>query len=471
MLKKAQFYFIFLSALSWIAPAYAFDSGSNGVDGRFSPTTNTTLTLPENGILNFTDFNIPSGVTVKFIPNQLNTPAYILVSGNAQIDGVLNLNGVNGTSLGQDFEPLPPGGFAGGQRVYPGATGSSNGLGPGGGRGGKLLSSVGCGGYGASYAAAGLTTNMRSDCIDTVNIAMAYGSESLQPLIGGSGGGGGSNISETEISGAGGSGGGALLLAVSGTLTLNGTITANGGSGESYNHRDVGAGGGGSGGAVRIVATEFSGQGSINVLGGAGGISNATSYGYAAPGNFGRIRTEFEHSTFTGRFRPAAARTHALPSTLFFANMPSIRITHIAGQAVPQVPTGENDIILPTNTPNPVHIEIASSQVTLGEVVKIKVTSKVGDVATVDTTPLTGTINNATAGADVNLPLGASVITASISFTVTTAQSEVLAKYTQGEPVKQVTLSATPGQEATMQILTASGKHYFWPQKVKQQLN
>ena len=71
------------------------------------------------------------------------------------------------------------------------------------------------------------------------------------PLLGGSGGGGGKGAN--TLGTIGGSGGGALLLAASGTLTLNGSISARGGAGQVLTNEDcpscnVGGAGGGSGG-------------------------------------------------------------------------------------------------------------------------------------------------------------------------------------------------------------------------------
>ena len=89
----------------------------------------------------------------------------------------------------------------------------------------------------------------------------AYGS-GIEPVHLGSGGGGGSNGGET-----GGNGGGLISLDVGGTMTLSGTITANGET-PSVNS------GGGSGGSVFIEATTITGSGSINADGGDGGSNS-----------------------------------------------------------------------------------------------------------------------------------------------------------------------------------------------------
>lgn len=80
--------------------AQAFTSGSTDSDGAFSPTVNTQLTLPASGIFNFTSVNIPTGVTVTFKKNALNTPVVILASGNVTIAGTLDVTGTSGVATG-----------------------------------------------------------------------------------------------------------------------------------------------------------------------------------------------------------------------------------------------------------------------------------------------------------------------------------------------------------------------------------
>jgi uncharacterized repeat protein (TIGR01451 family) len=87
----------------------------------------------------------------------------------------------------------------------------------------------------------------------------AYGSLTMPTDLGSGGGNGG---------GAGGAGGGAVWLDISGTLTVNGTISANGDHGVA-NHYG-GDGGGGSGGSIYITTDTFTGNGTILALGGAG---------------------------------------------------------------------------------------------------------------------------------------------------------------------------------------------------------
>ncbi|MCF7733878.1 MAG: hypothetical protein K9N23_19480, partial [Akkermansiaceae bacterium] len=71
----------------------------------------------------------------------------------------------------------------------------------------------------------------------------------------------------------GGGGGGAILIAATGTVTIEGSLRAiGGGSGNSA--------GGGSGGGIRIVADTIDGDGTVSAIGGNGGYD----------GGMGRIR-------------------------------------------------------------------------------------------------------------------------------------------------------------------------------------
>ena len=98
-----------------------------------------------------------------------------------------------------------------------------------------------------------------------------YGNPSLIPLLGGSGGGGDGNDP-----GGGGAGGGAILIACQNTLSVTGTVRANGGSRSFHS-------GGGSGGGIRMVADTLSGSGAVQANGGSG---------WSYHGGLGRLRLE-----------------------------------------------------------------------------------------------------------------------------------------------------------------------------------
>src|ERR1035441_3409300 len=91
------------------------NSGSNGSDGAFNPTTNTVINMADHpdGIYQYTSVNISNGVTVTFIPNANNTPVVWLVQSDCTIAGNLS---VNGMTLSNNVAGAQggPGGWGGG---------------------------------------------------------------------------------------------------------------------------------------------------------------------------------------------------------------------------------------------------------------------------------------------------------------------------------------------------------------------
>ncbi len=126
--------------------------------------------------------------------------------------------------------------------------------------------------------------------IDTAGGA-AYGSRA-KPAGPGSCGGDGWQSS-------GGSGGAAVALQVDGTLTVNGTISANGlaGTGEGY-------GGGGSGGSIRVKVGGLAGSGTVQANGGSGSA-------YGGGGGGGRIAFSCLSNSFAGSAVAAGAEGYA----------------------------------------------------------------------------------------------------------------------------------------------------------------
>lgn len=457
--------------------AQAFDSGSTGADGELAPTVNTEVVLPASGVLNYTSINIPAGVRVTFRPNATNTPVTLLVSGDALIAGILDVSGQsapdsNGAGDGNVADDgLPgrggPGGYAGGrggQGDPSTAVGSRRtaaaGVGPGGGRPVPLSFSGACSeAPGASFATAGTLGSNVSVCGKVA--APIYGSADLLPLVGGSGGPGGHG--GAGIGGAGGGGGGgALLLAVSGTLNVTGQILANGGNGGRVGgstNTELGAtGGGGSGGAIRLIATTLSGNGAISATGGRrGAYSNGNPDSQSISGGDGRIRLEAEVMQRTAATTPAF--TSGLPGPLAIEGVPSLRITRVGGIDAPAAPTGHADVVLPIDAPNPVELVINTINVPLGNTITVIVNPPGGAPQSAISGPIGGSAANGVATASVDIPPGASVLLATLSFSVGAAQGGQLAALTGGEPVVQVELAARLGDGAqALTLVTASGR-------------
>jgi len=173
--------------LACFGAAAQVNSGSNGSDGAFNPTTNIVINMADhpNGIYQFTTVSIPTNVTVTFMPNANSSPVIWLVQGDCTINGTVDVSGqiqTNGTGgLGG------PGGFRGGN----GGNNPTAGIGPGGGvaairpYGSSIAYSIA---NSASHASAGWYYGQNGP------VAPIYGSQFLVPPLGGSGGGGGGGL-------------------------------------------------------------------------------------------------------------------------------------------------------------------------------------------------------------------------------------------------------------------------------------
>lgn len=484
-----------------VTGAHAFTSGSTGADGALAPTVNTEIQLPPSGVLNYTTINIPAGVTVKFKRNALNTPVYLLASGNVTIAGVIDINGKTAAATGTAGDGVVaddgvpgeggPGGYDGGRggrddlAQTPAVIRGGAGLGPGGGLGG-VEGADGCGsdnrqyryiGGSAGYAQAALEQYYHPGgyyqwCGASPASGKAYGSAILQPLIGGSGGGGGRGGANFPGSGGGG-GGGALLIASSGTVTLTGSIAASAGYGGAVaGTNSGGSGGAGSGGAVRIVATSVTGAGSITANFGCpqgitGSINTNMTCNYFRS-SVGRIRIEAETLTYSGATTPAY--TTDVPGPVFLASLPSLRIATIAGVAVPATPTGNADVTLPTDVVNPVTVTFETVNVPTGNTILFKLIPAYGVPTEVLSAAIAGTTAAGTASITVALPQGPSTLQATTTYTVVVAMGDALSVFAQNERVEKVQLIATLGGAGQAKLITVSGKEYMVPMSVLQQV-
>ncbi|MFA7239234.1 MAG: hypothetical protein WC091_03915 [Sulfuricellaceae bacterium] len=456
----------------------AFDSGSTGADGAFNPTVNTIVQLPPSGVFNYTTVNIPAGVTVTFRKNAANTPVVILASGDVAIAGILDLRGgkspdtgaAGDGNIGDDGLPGVggPGGFDGGRGGLASGFFGSSGVGPGGGNSGGTFNSSGlysCGGGGGGYSQAGTAAYCAvagSTQAPYGTGGASYGSSVLLPLVGGSGGGGGAG-GNTFIGSGGGGGGGAVLIASSAAVNVTGSIFADGGASGSSDGAGQGAvGGGGSGGAIRIVANTISGNGTISAKGGVAGASNSGSY-YSFGGAAANGRIRLEASTFTRTAATTPAFTTDLPGSVFVAGSPTLAITGVAGVAAPATPTGNADIVLPATTVNPVTVTFTTTNVPVGNTVKLTVTPASGLATSVVSPALTGSTASAGASVQVTLPQGPSVLQAQTTYTIVAALGDAMSRYAGNERVERMTLTASPGKPSTATLHTVTGKEYQVP--------
>ena len=483
-----------------VSTASAMDSGSTGGDGALNPTASVEIQLPESGVLNYTTVNIPVGVTVSFRKNSTNTPVFMLASGDVIIAGIVSIVGADGAATGtygdgvlsDDGAPGAggPGGFSGGhggtadvqQRIE--LIRGGNGLGPGGGAGGMeggnacdpVLGYYKYIGIGGSYANTVYRPRTAWQCGAAYGPhADPYGSQLLQPLIGGSGGGGGRGGTNYAGSGGGG-GGGAILIASSGTLRVTGTIDANGGDGGGLAGTGVGGqGAGGSGGAIRLMGTRVEGNGKLYANSGCinlnnnkrqncGYSGNSSDYG----GSPGRIRIEGDAIAFNGTSQPAFVGD--TPGAVFIAGSPALRIASVAGQVVPSNPTGVADLMLPASaSASPVQIGFETTNVPVGNVVKLRVVPKSGVLTEAITPAIVGSTAAGTAQLSITLPAGASTLQATTTYTVILASledeglMERISRLAQNERVEKIEITVPLDGEAIAKLITVSGKHHELP--------
>jgi len=431
MKKWTLLFTLLLMAVGTAAQATisTFVSGSTGADGALNPSTNTIVTIPASGVMNYTTINVPAGITVTFLANALNTPIALLATGNVTIAGTISVNGGNATATAPGTGG--PGGFGGGIAYNPYVVIGGSGLGPGGGQGAGPTTTPTTGGNG-SYAGIGTGNSAPT----------TYGNINILPLIGGSGGGGGFNGFYQSF---GGGGGGAILIASTGTITHTGTITAKGGGGFS-------AGGAGSAGAIKLMANNVTGSGTIDASSGTGGT--------------GRTRIESFNLSFYGTSNPAF--TYGIPGSVFGSAPPSIAITSIAGISAPAIPTGSfvaPDVSLPNTTVNPVPVTITATNIPVGTNFTIRVipsgwkTTAVTNDLPVVTTTLSGTTAFSTGSANVTIPPTCSAIgLACTSVIVAQATFTVTAFNYNGEEIDQVRVARSSNGTSGLFYIAKSGK-------------
>ncbi len=292
----------------------------------------------------------------------------------------------------------------------------------------------------------------------------AYGQPNLLPLIGGSGGGGGA-AGVNFNGGGGGGGGGAIMIASSGTISIGygpdgsgGRIIANGGNGGLTGGDGAGfSGGGGSGGAIKLVAETI-----LHVNGGAllaqGGGATWSYYQFNNSGSPGRIRLEANTMQWQGNSDPAY--TFGTPDNLFVPNNPTLTITTVANVAAPALPTGNADITLPAGTTSAT-VMLAATNVPKGTTVTVYVVPTIGASGSqVISSALDGVDNSATtASATIPLSRGNNVVTAAVTFTLTTQQQASLPTF-NGEKVAKIRVESIMGGRSETTYITASGKEY-----------
>ena len=330
-----------------------FASGSTGADGALNVTENTVLQLPPDGIFHFTTVTVAEDTELSFRKNALNTPVYILATGEISILGVINVSGGNNDSA------LPgeggPGGFDGGQG---GTTPPGDGLGPGAGLGRSDAGPAG-------DAAFGKLATRNSTELD----GSTYGNSLLVPLIGGSGGGGNSHSGSRE---GGGGGGGAILIASDIAIRFHPSnvgeshILAEGGYGGVSSGGTGTQAGRGSGGGIRLIAPEISGRPNLNAEGGLN------------TGGDGRLRIDsldrsgLNIASFHGKLS-AGKEMYVFPSVV-----PQLHIIEAAGTTITEGAQSTVRISLPASAPSSQNVKLRARDFSGLVTVEIVVTPESG---------------------------------------------------------------------------------------------
>ena len=430
------------------------NSGSDGHDGAFTPTTSTVINMADHpdGIYHYTEVNIPDNVIVSFIPNAANTPVVWLVQGSCTLNGNILLDA--------GYSVRVPGGHAGGDIGGGGAL-PGDGTGPGGGGGAVHISPLG---GNASYATQG-------GQITLGNLQLApgavYGNEYCVPLNGGSGGGGSS-------ANVGGAGGGAILIASSDSIHMSGYLYARGGCGYNYSGP---SGGGGSGGAVRLVATRIDGRGYISV---AGGYAYSQQFNQTSYGGNGWIRLDALANAFSGDASGSISRGYQ-PIIIPPPNQAvSLAIQSVGGVTAPANPTASPtapDVVVPGAHQNPVPIVVRCVNIPLNTDIIVEVKPANGPTIRTVGVNSAGTQASSTATVSVTMPRGAGTIQAKcvsgIAGTLGASlnKGEKFKNYAQtgltadGEVFAKMEITATLGGGQEIAYLTESGKRYSLPSR------
>tara|TARA_R110000868_G_scaffold117600_1_gene312188 strand:- start:10267 stop:11355 length:1089 start_codon:yes stop_codon:yes gene_type:complete len=282
--------FLFLLFISSNTFAIDFGNGSLGActDATFAAGNGGTYQCDSVTITGAVVFNTSQPAVIILARDHID------ISGTISLNGAIGNNG-NATAASDILGGAAgAGGFSGGS--YLGNTqadesgrkglGSFAGLG---GTGQWVGANDGAGGGGAGNGTAGNAGIAASNTAGAAGVA----SNSLSGGSGGGAGGAGNDGIFVYSPGSGGGGGGFLTLRAANTITVSGTLNANGGNGGNGTAAANGSGSGGGGAAGTLVLQAVNGvslSGSINLAGGTGG--NAGSPGVGGNGGVGRLSVQ-----------------------------------------------------------------------------------------------------------------------------------------------------------------------------------
>lgn len=375
---------------------------ADGSDGALNITSNTVIDLSQAGtgvwtntsasptkgtydptqwavVFKYSSVTIASNVTVTFLNHPTHAPVVWLVATNATINGIVSLDGQSYNGFTANVAEPGPGGFRGGLKFQTGF-GIGGGFGPG--------------GY---YNDAGSYSTYHP-----------YGNAQIVPLVGGSGGA--ASYGSCTASANGGAGGGALLIAASGTITVNGYCHANGGNGNacSYGNGVIDSFNG-SGGAIRMIANQILGVGKIEAAGGNSLESGNTSYP-------GRIRLEANTTSGTLTLNPSTSAVLPSPLVIFPGpTAPTVQVLSVFSIAAPADPkasiSGSGDDITIAQT-NAVAIQLQTANFPTNGTVNVYLKPLTGPQSILQASFVSGNTNLATWQLNTILPVSHGIIQA-----------------------------------------------------------
>lgn len=358
---------------------------SDGSDGALVVSNNLVIDLSRAGPGNWTNNNaanagrgiydpakwavvfkyssvvISNGATLTYANHPTHAPVVWLVTGDVTINSncAVSLDGESYNQNPNNVAEPGPGGHRGGAMVQGGL---------------ERGVAFGPGGY---YNDSGSYATFH-----------AYGNPQIVPLIGGSGAPGHGN----GVNGS--AGGGAILIAASGTITVNGSCHANAGSPYSQYA---------SGGGVRMVANQILGNGAIQATG-------------SSSQSLGRIRLEANTVSDLLGVNPPTVKV--LPTPLIIwpeTNAPTVKVISVASLTAPSDPkaslsaNGGDLVIAQTNA---VVILLQTANFPTNGIVNVYLKPRNADQSILPATFVSGNTNLATWQLTTVLPVSHTVIQA-----------------------------------------------------------
>lgn len=331
-----------------LAPTGTWDqnNAANAGKGVYDPTQWAVVFKYSSVTINVND-------TLKFKNNLTTAPVVWLVNGNVTINGTIDLSSDNLLDIyGLTYNPGPG--------AFRGSAPRGGGFGPGGALGTNSS---------ASYATAGTAGTP----------GKVYGNSSILPLIGGSGNAGAAS--------PGSPGGGAILIAATGTITVNGKITSS-----DY----------GSGGAIRLVADTISGTGTLL----------ASSFG-----NSGDGRIRLEANTIGSGISTTPIAAGALPGATATiwppATAATVRIVSVGSAVAPADPMARLNFtadVFPSVLSATLPVSIETKNVPITATVNLRVAPVSTTPTTVPASYVSGDVNTAEWTANITPPVGSTIL-------------------------------------------------------------